>query len=43
MQIENNPDLINGWSIENLEKLEKIYDEIIEKYEQEILKLEENT
>lgn len=36
-QIEENPELINDWSIDNLLKLAKIYDEKIEKCQKEIL------
>lgn len=35
-QIENNLNLIDNWSIEKLLKLEKIYDERILKYDNEI-------
>lgn len=43
MQIEENPDIINGWSIDNLKKLEAIYDEIIQKYNDELASFKENT
>lgn len=38
-QIEENTELINSWSIERLLKLEKIYDEKITKYDNEIAKI----
>lgn len=38
-QIEENTDLINNWSVERLLKLEKVYDEKIAQYDNEIAKL----
>ena len=38
-QIEKNPELINNWGVEKLLKLEKIFDDKIENYDEEIAKL----
>lgn len=38
-QIEENTDLINNWSVERLLKLEKVYDEKIAQYDNEIARL----